>query len=83
MAETLNTCVTRLEKAMAELAEAQVRLTNAQAHLAEVQARHDEKFEQKFEQMKQEELERGRVLDERIANLVSAIGEMIRRNEKS
>ncbi len=67
MAETLNMRVTRLEKAMAELAEAQVRLTNAQAHLAEVQARDQT-----------EARERERRLDERIANLVSAIGELIR-----
>lgn len=68
MAETLNTRVTRLEKAMAELAEAQTRLTNAQAHLAEVQA-----------QDQTEAREREKRIDERIEKLVLAIAELMRR----
>jgi hypothetical protein len=66
MAETLNTRVTRLEKAMAEMAASEVRRDNAIAHLAEVQA-----------QDQTEARERERRVDERIASLVSAIGELI------
>lgn len=43
VAETLNTRVTRLEKAMVQLAKAQTRMDNALAHLAEVQARDEKK----------------------------------------
>jgi hypothetical protein len=69
MAETLNTRVTRLEKAMAELAEAQTRMDNALAHLAEVQA-----------QDQTEAREREKRIDERIEKLVIAIGEWISGN---
>ena len=68
MAETLNTRVTRLEKAMAEMAASEVRRDNALAHLAEVRA-----------QDQTEAREREKRIDERIERLVSAIGEYIRR----
>ena len=82
MAETLNTRVTRLEKAMAEMAKSHVRLDNALAHLAEVQAKDEEeirKEEEGIRQMKREALEREKRIDDRIEKLVSAIGEYIRR----
>jgi hypothetical protein len=53
MAENLSVRVTRLENALADLAEAQVKLTNAQAHLAEVQAQD----QGEIRQMKLEALE--------------------------
>jgi predicted nucleic acid-binding Zn-ribbon protein len=79
MAETLNTRVTRLEKAMTEMAKAQTRLDNALAHLAEVQAQD----ESDIRQMKKEALEREKRIDERIEKLVIAIGELIHRNGKT
>jgi len=51
------------------LEESQIRLNNAMAHLAEVQA-------QTTEQM----TELGKETDRRIGELVSAIGEFLRRN---
>jgi glutamate mutase epsilon subunit len=78
--ETIHTRVTRLEKAMAHLAEVQAqdhvhisKLDNAMAHLAEVQAQQ----QSDIREMKIEALEREKRLDERIGNLVSAIGELI------
>jgi hypothetical protein len=68
MAETLSTRVTRLEKAMVEMAHAHTRMENALAHLAEVQA-----------QDQTEAREREKRVDERIEKLVSAIGELISR----
>jgi predicted nucleic acid-binding Zn-ribbon protein len=75
VAETLSSRVTRLEKAMAQMAESHVRLENAMAHLVEIQAAGQEEIRQ----MKQEALDRERKLDERIEKLVSAIGELISR----
>ncbi len=69
MAETLNTRVTRLEKAMTELAKSQARLDNAMAHLAEVQA-----------QDQTDAREREKRIDERIEKLVLAIAQLIRKN---
>jgi hypothetical protein len=65
----------RLEKAMTEMAKSQVRVENALAHLADVQAREIQLTEQRFRELKEEAKERDKLLDERIAKLVSAIGE--------
>jgi predicted nucleic acid-binding Zn-ribbon protein len=76
--ETVTRRVARLEEAM-------IRLTNAQAHLTEVQAASQtqmRKLDQKIAQMKAEALEREKRLDDRIEKLVSAIGELSRRNGK-
>jgi predicted nucleic acid-binding Zn-ribbon protein len=92
MAETLNTRVGRLERALVQLARAQAktekavtktenavtRLANAQAHLVGVQAQH----EAEIRKMKREALERERRLDDRIEKLVIAIVEFIRRSGK-
>jgi len=88
MAETIYSRVTRLEKAMIQMAQSQtkfqtrvdktlIRLDNAMAHLAEVQAAG----EKEMRRMKQEALEREKRIDERIEKLVSAIGEFIRRQD--
>jgi len=72
MAETLNTRVTRLEKAMAQMARSQTKFQtqvgNALAHLAEAQA-HGETLAR----------EREKRIDQRIEKLVIAMGEFIRR----
>jgi len=73
MAETLQTRVTRLEKAM-------VRLANAQAHLTEVLAENQTDTNDRLEQMKLEAQEREKRIDERIEKLVLAIAELVRRN---
>ena len=70
--EPLTTRVTRLEEAMTEMAKSQVRLDNALAHLAEVQA-----------ETKQQLADLGKQTDKRIADLVSAIGELIHKNGKN
>ena len=83
MAEKINSRVTRLEKAMIQMAKSQtkfqtrvdktlIRLDNAMAHLAEVQA-----------QDQTEARRREKRIDERIEKLVSAIGEFIRRQDGS
>ncbi len=69
MPETLSTRVTRLEKAMTELAE-------KTAILVDAQIRH----ENELSELRKEALERERRLDERIDKLISAIGEYRRRS---
>jgi chaperonin cofactor prefoldin len=74
MAETLNTRVTRLEKAMAEVAERHAELAEKHAELddlVKVLLDAQVKTETRFQQT-----------GERIDKLVSAIGELIRRNGK-
>jgi len=79
MAETISTRVTRLEKAM-------IKLANAQAHLAEVQAQdqteareRERRIDERIEKLAVAIGERERRIDERIEKLVIAIGEFIRR----
>jgi prefoldin subunit 5 len=72
MAETLNTRVTRLEKA-------QIKMTNALAHLAEEHAKTD----RVIRELRVEANQREKRVDARIEKLVSAMGEFIRRNGKS
>lgn len=79
MAETLNTRVTRLEDAMAKLAESQARMDNALAHLAEVQAQAAVDREGD----RAEAREREKRIDERIEKLVLAIAELVRRDGKT
>ena len=67
MAETLNTRVTRLEKAMAELAEKHAQLDDLVKVLVDAQIKTETRFQQ---------------TGERIDKLVSAIGELIRHNGK-
>jgi len=67
MAETLSTRVTRLEKAMAELAEKDAQLDDLVKVLLDAQIKTETRFQQ---------------TGERIDKLVSAIGELIRRNGK-
>ncbi len=70
--ETLNTRVTRLETAMAELAEKMTTLVDVQIRAEEHTTKLDEQAR-----------ERDRLLDERIEKLVSAIGDLLRaRNGK-
>lgn len=71
--ETHAARITRLETAMADLAE-KMNL------LLDMQARHEVRLDghdDQFAALKAEEIERGRQLDERIAALVSAIGALI------
>jgi len=82
MAETTSTRITRLADAMTEMAKAQMRMDNALAHLAEVQATETQRTEERFREIKAESLALEKRTDERIANLVRAIGELLRRNGK-
>ena len=70
--ETLNTPVTRLETVMAELAERQLELDAMVKVLLDSQIKTDQRFRETDQR-----------LDERIEKLVSAIGELIRRNGSS
>ena len=63
MAETLSTCVTRLERAIAEIAEKHSKLDDLVPVLMDTQIKTEKRFQQ---------------TDERIDKLVSAIGEFIR-----
>jgi hypothetical protein len=63
MAETLSTRVTRLERAMAEIAEKHSRLDDLVSVLLDAQIKTEKRFQQ---------------TDERIGKLVSAIGEFMR-----
>jgi predicted nucleic acid-binding Zn-ribbon protein len=76
--ETLNTRVTRLEESMQALVDAQIKTE-------ERFQQTEERFQQiarQFEADHAEARERERRVDERIEKLVSAIGELIRRNGK-
>lgn len=76
MAESPNTRVTRLEGLVAVLAESQAKLDDVLVLLTEAQIRTEQRF--------QETDERFRKTDQRIETLVSAIGQMLRRqNGKS
>jgi predicted nucleic acid-binding Zn-ribbon protein len=89
MAETLNQRVTRLENLMGSLAEKQNRLDDVLVTLAEAQIATEHRFQQTAEslrelreglaELKTELKEQARQTDERIANLVVAIGELTRR----
>ena len=83
MAEALNTRVTRLEKAMAQMASSQTKFQtqvgNALTHLVEVQVSEIQRMDAEFARLRKESAARERRLDERIEKLVSAIGEFIRR----
>ena len=80
MAETLNTRVTRLEKAMAELAEAQVQMQKTQAQMQKAQVRMDNALAFLAEVRAQDQTEareREKRIDGRIEKLAIAIGELI------
>ena len=70
--ETLNTRVTRLENLMVSLAEKVDSIAGKVEVLVDAQIKN----EQRFREMREE-------TDERIRQLVSAIGELIRRNGSS
>jgi len=73
--ETLSTRVARPE-------ESQIRLDNALAYLAESHAKIEEQFlrtDTRIAELREESNQREKRMDERIGNLVSAIGEFISR----
>ena len=70
MAETLSTRVTRLERAMAEIAEKHSRLDDLVSVLMDAQIKTEKRFQQTDERFQQ--------TDERIGKLVSAIGDFMR-----
>lgn len=73
--ETLSTRVARPE-------ESQIRLDNALAYLAESHAKIEEQFRRtdtRIAELREESNQREKRMDERIGNLVSAIGEFISR----
>ena len=84
MPETLNTRVTRLENLMGRLAEKQEKLDDVLVLLTEAQIKTEERFqetERRFQRTdaRMEELAKAQIqTGERIDNLVSAIGEMLR-----
>jgi len=92
MAETLNTRVTRLEGLVEVLAEKQAKLDDVLVLLTEAQIRTEQRFQeaelqfQKVQEQFQDVAQRFRETDERfrqtdvrIENLVSALGEMLRK----
>ena len=74
MAEKFGTRVERLENLVGVLAEKQAKLDDVLVLLTEAQIKTEEHF--------QEVGQRFRETDERIGKLVSAIGELVRRNGK-
>jgi predicted nucleic acid-binding Zn-ribbon protein len=78
MAETLNTRVTRLENLMGRLAEKQEKLDDVLVLLTEAQIKTEERFQETDRRFRETD-ERFRQTGERIDALVSAIGELIRR----
>ena len=73
----LTTRITKLEETMNELAQAEIRRDNAISHLAEVQARSEAETRERLARIDTDAEARGRLLDERIEKLVSAIGKLI------
>jgi hypothetical protein len=83
MAEKLSTRVERLENLVGVLAEKQVKLDDVLVLLTEAQIKTEERFQevaQRFHDTDTRMANLSSDLDERIGKLVSAIGELVRRN---
>lgn len=90
MAEKLSARVERLENLMGVLADKQSKLDDVLVLLTEAQIRTEERFQktderfqktdERIAEIRADMRENSRAVDERIDKLVSAIGEMMRRN---
>ncbi len=90
MAEKLSARVERLENLMGVLADKQSKLDDVLVLLTEAQIRTEERFQktderfqktdERIAEIRADMRESSRAVDERIDKLVSAIGEMMRRN---